>query len=95
MAKASWTGVRDASQRHNVCPQRDIYRRTDLIEGNEDCLYLNVFSPKVTSKEVGLLPVMVFFHGGGFLAGSADGYQPQVIMDRDIILATVNYRLGK
>jgi carboxylesterase type B len=34
------------------------------IDGSEDCLFLNVYSPEVVSKP---LPVMVFFHGGGFM----------------------------
>jgi hypothetical protein len=43
----SWQGVKDATKPHNICPQRDIYRRSTVIEGNEDCLYLNVYTPQV------------------------------------------------
>lgn len=41
-----WDGVLDASKVHGVCPQRNIYTRSEVIEGEEDCLYLNVYTPK-------------------------------------------------
>ncbi|KAB7496322.1 Carboxylesterase NlhH [Armadillidium nasatum] len=40
------------------------------------------------------LPVMVFIHGGGFMAGGADFYPPYALMNRDIVLVTIQYRLG-
>ena len=40
------------------------------------------------------LPVMVWFHGGGFVTGQASMYGPQHLLDKDVILVTVNYRLG-
>ena len=53
-----------------------------LAEGGEDCLYLSVFTKAAPGKEPGLLPVVVFLHGGAFLVGScqADLYGPQVII---------------
>ena len=46
----------------------------------------------------GLLPVMVWIHGGGWNVGSGNGqtdlFGPGYLMDRDIVLVTVNYRLG-
>ena len=41
-----------------------------------------------------LLDVIVFFHGGAFMFGSAHKYGPKYLLDRDVILVTVNYRLG-
>lgn len=43
-----------------------------------------------------LKPVMVWFHGGGFLFGSGDdtNFGPDYLMRKDIILVTFNYRLG-
>jgi len=40
--------------------------------------------------------VMVFFHGGGFCCGSGNASQcgPEYLMEGDIVLVTVNYRLG-
>ena len=44
------------------------------------------------------LPVMVWIHGGGFITGSGNGetdwYGPGIILDRDVVFVTINYRLG-
>jgi len=37
---------------------------------------------------------MVWFHGGAFIFGSGSSYEPQYFLDEDVILITVNYRLG-
>ena len=55
---------------------------------------MNVY---VYSQEKGSdLPVVVFIHGGGFIINSADynTYGPQILLDRDIVLVVMNYRLG-
>ena len=41
-----------------------------------------------------LLPVMVFVHGGGFTSGESNLYGPSYLLDRNVILVTLNYRLG-
>ena len=64
------------------------------MKGQEDCLVLNVYTPNVK----GSLPVMVWIHGGGWSLGSGnfetDVYGPHYILDRDVVLVTINYRLG-
>lgn len=61
---------------------------------SEDCLYLNVWSP-ARSNEHGL-PVLVYFYGGGFVAG--DGSEPRYdgasMARKGIVVVTVNYRLN-
>lgn len=42
----------------------------------------------------GRLDVMVWFHGGGFVSGAGSFYGPEHLLDEDIVLVTVNYRLG-
>jgi len=42
----------------------------------------------------GKLDVMVWFHGGGFVSGAGSFYGPEHLLDEDIVLVTVNYRLG-
>lgn len=43
-----------------------------------------------------LLPVMVFIHGGGWVTGSGNSkhYSPVYLLDKDVVLVTVQYRLG-
>ena len=63
----AWTGTRDASQFGDSCPQPSVKNLTEgMAPGNEDCLKLNVFTPK-SGKH---LPVMVWIHGGGFIPSS-------------------------
>ncbi|MBN1481282.1 carboxylesterase family protein [candidate division KSB1 bacterium] len=61
---------------------------------SEDCLYLNVWAPARKSAEG--LPVLVYFYGGGFVAG--DGSEPRYdgasMAKKGMIALTVNYRLN-
>ncbi|XP_042885637.1 venom carboxylesterase-6-like [Penaeus japonicus] len=61
------------------------------IMGEEDCLYLNVFTPSTQEKNY---PVMVYIHGGAFLTGSASRHNPELFLDQDIVIVTIQYRLG-
>ncbi|KAK4880603.1 hypothetical protein RN001_008749 [Aquatica leii] len=90
----SWHGILDATKDHNSCPQDDVMFRMYGIHGNEDCLFLNVYTPKISSDE--LLPVITFIHGGGFMTDNANPllYGPNILLDKDVILVTINYRLG-
>lgn len=68
-----------------------------ILTGNEDCLFLNVYTPPIdVIKKSGPLPVMVYFHGGGWSMGSGSSYfyGPQYILEHDVILVMGNYRLG-
>lgn len=58
----------------------------------EDCLYLNVFTPEGAAADSGY-PVMVVFHGGGFIAG-AGGSNGAVLARDGVVVVTLNYRLG-
>ncbi|KAF2902140.1 hypothetical protein ILUMI_04048 [Ignelater luminosus] len=89
-----WNGVLDATKPHAMCPQMNVYLNDFEINGNEDCLYLNVYTPKVTSSSETSLPVMFYIHGGGWMCGSADLYGPNILLDQDIVLVVTNYRLG-
>ena len=64
--------------------------------GSENCLFLNVYQP-VPSKThpiFGLLPVMVWIHGGGLVTGGADFYDATRLAQQGVIVVTINYRLG-
>jgi len=64
-----------------------------LIEADEDCLYLNVYVPGEWPPPKPL-PVMIWFTGGMFVFGSGNWYGPDYWMQHDVIIVTVNYRLG-
>ncbi|OAQ28785.1 esterase, partial [Linnemannia elongata AG-77] len=65
---------------------------------NEDCLYLNVYTPSLkASSTKALLPVMVYIHGGGLeaLSSSTPLFEPGNLVSRGgIVVVTMNYRLG-
>ena len=66
--------------------------------GVEDCLFLNVYTPRLpTELEEVRLPVMVWIHGGGFVMGEGDTtpvYAPDYLLDQQVVLVTINYRVG-
>jgi para-nitrobenzyl esterase len=93
----SWQGVRDATKFGSRCEQWHIWDDYIFQDAgpSEDCLFVNVYAPfkaKPTSK----LPVMVWIHGGGFIAGSGSEprYSDSPLVDKGIVLVTLNYRLG-
>ncbi|XP_014275632.1 juvenile hormone esterase [Halyomorpha halys] len=85
----NWTDILDATQRVPYC-----YQPNQGISGiviQEDCLYLNIFTPNTTGK----LPVIFSIHGGGFMTGSADYFSyGRFFMDEDVVFVAPNYRLG-
>jgi para-nitrobenzyl esterase len=95
----NWQGVRDASRFGQACLQPLVEGlNAELIPGSEDCLKLNVYTPKFRkSVPVKNLPVMVWIHGGALLTGSATEpyYEPIALIGQNVIVATIDYRLGK
>ncbi|XP_049958160.1 venom carboxylesterase-6-like [Schistocerca serialis cubense] len=85
-----WTGIRSAKYEGSVCPQ--LLVTTDMFAGDEDCLYLNVY----THKDANKVPVLVWLHGGGFHAGDGGVEEngPEYLMDQNLVLVTLNHRLG-
>ena len=90
-APTPWSGTLEATQFANHCPQNASY--SGIASTTEDCLYLNVFVPRNTSPNANL-PVMVWFHGGGFNVGESDDYDPDKWVAHGRIVVTLNYRLG-
>ena len=93
---APWTGVRDASRFGPRCMQLPVF--SDMVfrskRVNEDCLYLNVWSPPQTGGK--RLPVLLYLYGGGYVAGDASElrYDGESLARRGIVVVTANYRLG-
>ena len=106
-----WTGELDATAVGNICPQPLLAgvggvaaEIAELFAGpagrvvetqDEDCLTLNVWTP--SSTDGGPRPVMVWFHGGAWTLGSANGplYDGAALARRgDVVVVGVNHRLG-
>ncbi len=91
-----WSGVRDAVQFGPRAMQLPVFGDMNFRSNgmSEDCLYLNVWTPDLASSA--RLPVLVYFYGGGFMAG--DGSEPRYdgtqMAQRGIVAVTVNYRLN-
>nr|CAD7395824.1 unnamed protein product [Timema cristinae] len=88
----SWEGVKDATKEGAEAPQ--INFMTKKYTGNEDCLFINVYTLQWPPKS--LKPVLFSIHGGGFILGSGNTnmYGPDYLVEEDIIVVTFNYRLG-
>ncbi|XP_017114748.1 esterase B1 [Drosophila elegans] len=88
----SWQGVRDCTFARAKPMQRNPIIK--ITEGSEDCLYLNVYAKKLETPKP--LPVMVWIFGGGFQIGEASRYLygPDYFMKHDVLLVTLNYRVG-
>ncbi|XP_068155848.1 esterase B1 [Drosophila tropicalis] len=87
-----WQGVLDCTSYKAKPLQTNMI--LGIVEGSEDCLYLNVYAKTLKSEKP--LPVIVWIYGGGFQKGEAsrDVYSPDYFMKQPVILITFNYRLG-
>ncbi len=96
-APAAWTGVRNADKFAPACMQVPIVNRDlgmESVTPDEDCLYLNVWTPANSANEK--LPVMVWIYGGGFTIGgtSVSLYDGKNFAKKGVILVSIAYRLG-
>jgi para-nitrobenzyl esterase len=94
---SAWKAVRAASKFGARCEQWHIWDDYLFLDAgpSEDCLYLNVYAP-AAAKPASKLPVMVWIHGGGFVAGagSEPRYNGSALAAKDVVVITLNYRLG-
>ena len=93
----SWPAVREATAFGKACPQDrsvSVDQAGDPGPTSEDCLFLNVWAPRV--EPGARLPVMVWIHGGAFIigAGSQKLYDGAALARRGVVVVTFNYRLG-
>ena len=99
-AAPAWTTPRDASTFGNICPQVVLGlfpvpgKQAGDVQGDEDCLYLNVYAPK-SATPGSKLPVMVWIHGGSFTLGAGSTYDGTRLAEQyGMVVVTLNYRLG-
>ncbi len=92
---AKWAGVRDATRFGASAPQNPSFLPgMEAGAQDEDCLYLNVYTPRADGAR---RPVLFWIHGGGFTGGSGgqalyDG--GRLAARGDVVVVTINYRLG-
>ncbi|KAJ7183623.1 Alpha/Beta hydrolase protein [Mycena filopes] len=106
-APVNVTGIQQATIQPNQCfqssnglsPTNPLETRgaQDVIS-TEDCLFLNVFYPSDSAgTPVANLPVLIWIHGGGYLAGQASAYNGEDVINqsnRGVVIVAVQYRLG-
>ena len=80
-----------------VCPQpvRFVGATKNAPNMDEDCLYLNVYTPTVDSGQAQKFPVMFYIHDGEFQHGSGNEFAGhQLAANGQVVVVTINYRLG-
>ncbi|MHA1843002.1 MAG: carboxylesterase/lipase family protein [Promethearchaeota archaeon] len=90
----AWENIRDCTKFGPIAPQHQADMPPINQPESEDCLYLNVWTPKADDQ---LRPVMAWIHGGAFLIGA--GSRPRLNGARlasfgDVVVVTFNYRMG-
>ena len=102
-----WQGTREALTIGSQCPQADgeallaqhgkaiksaEYLQRTSYSGNEDCLFLNIRTPRASKKA---LPVMFYIHGGANISGNGGTLDTSVLAaTQEVVVVTINYRLG-
>jgi para-nitrobenzyl esterase len=91
-----WSGTLQARAPGGVCAQNGS-PATGVITTSttENCLFLNIYTPRLPGQARRALPVMVWIHGGGFTGGAGSLYDGTRLATRGhVIVVTINYRLG-
>ncbi len=102
----SWEGIYDATEYKDCCLQRRSYEDDAVCNSfyhkefrvglkftySEDCLYLNIVTPKNPQN----CPVLIYIHGGSFTGGSSnEGHlSGEDLAKKGVIYVSINYRLG-
>ncbi len=103
-AKEPWEGVLPCTEFGPRCPQADLTKMgfyakefyDDMVPPcNEDCLYLNIWTPESAGPDAGL-PVLFWIHGGAFMhgCGSEKEFDGEGFAKKGVILVSINYRVN-
>ena len=87
--------VRQAKQHGNICLQPAAFEWVFKLYNpdfkyNEDCLYLDVYTPNISLS----LPVLVYIHGGGYELGTSSTYPSDILALHGVVVVVIQYRLG-
>ncbi|XP_055610230.1 venom carboxylesterase-6-like [Uranotaenia lowii] len=92
---ARWEEPRDALEPGAICIQWNHFVEDDYkVMGEEDCLFLNIYTTSLEAVNGEVLPTIFFIHGGAFMFGNGNFYQPDHLMEKPAVVVTINYRLG-
>ena len=88
-----WQGTRYKTDSAPACLQVSYGWQADMAaKSSEDCLYLEVRTPSLEAEA--RMPVMVFIHGGANRAGGGMGTVMSALVEKDVVLISIQYRLG-
>ena len=97
VAVPRWQTVRRAADYGPACIQPvvkppSVYVAPAPLPTSEDCLSLNIWSPRTARRA----PVLVWIHGGALLTGSSREalYDARRLAERGVVVVSINYRLG-
>lgn len=91
-----WGSIR-ADRYRAACPQYKQYVHADygIPFTDEDCLYMNIFTPWAATRTRSQYPVMIYIHGGHFDHGTGNIFPGHMLAaSQEVIVVTFNYRLG-
>ncbi|ERL91224.1 hypothetical protein D910_08561 [Dendroctonus ponderosae] len=90
---SAWSGVYNATYDRSECYQNSDGFLGFTFAGQEDCLYINVYTPDINASG---LPVLVWIHGGSFLLSNSSYAQfaPDFFLEQDLVFVSFNYRMG-
>ncbi|XP_055856736.1 glutactin-like [Episyrphus balteatus] len=87
-------GIINATVEPMACPQFPDLLKVEQAERQginvDDCLTLSIFTPNIYGNH----PVMIYVHGEMLFDGSAEEAKPEYLLEKDIVLVSVNYRLA-
>jgi para-nitrobenzyl esterase len=91
----AWSGIRDATRIGPMALQNEPeFNLSTLPELSEDCLNLNIFTPAADGAK---RPVLFYIHAGAFVSGGGGGATQNgalLARDEDVVVVSINYRLG-
>lgn len=89
---ANWSGVRSTIKDGNICYSVTV----ESADEDEDCLYINVYTPILTNSSSENLPVLLWIYGGAYRTGSSqyNNFGPDFLVEKDVVIVTFNYRIG-